>query len=265
MKYIIAFFCSLSILLSCKDVLKTADNINLLTIEDDLKLGQQVKEEIASKPKEYPLLPEKGNEPLYGYVRGIAQKILNSGKVQHKSAFPWEIHIINDANTLNAFCTPGGYIYVYTGILKFLDSEDQLAGVLGHEMGHADKRHSTRQLTKLFGIQLLLEIALGKPKAESDISKIAQALVGLQFSRSNETEADEQSVVYMCSTLYPADGAAGFFRKMEGKGGNPPVFLSTHPNPGDRIKHMETRAIELGCTGSVKNTSQYAQMKTWIK
>ena len=80
------------------------------------------------------------------------------GKVDFKDEFDWRLRIIHDDSTLNAFCTPGGYIYIYTGILKFLDSEDEFAGVLAHEIGHADMRHSTRQMTKLFGVQLLLDV-----------------------------------------------------------------------------------------------------------
>lgn len=250
--------------LSCKGLKDTVNNANLLSIEDDIRLGQEVKNEIASNPKDFPLLAEKGNEELYNYVRAIAKRILNSGKLTYKDQFAWEIHIINDPKTLNAFCTPGGYIYVYTGLIKFLDSEDQLAGVLGHEMGHADKRHSTRQLTKLYGISILTQIALGEKKANSDISKIAQSLVGLQFSRDHETEADASSVNYLCSTMYPADGAAGFFKKMEGQP-TPPTFLSTHPNPGDRIKNIEAKAQSMGCTGKEKNITQYQKMKALIK
>ena len=63
------------------------------------------------------------------------------------SDFDWELKIIHDDETLNAFCAPGGYIYVYTGLIKFLAHEDNLAGVIGHEIAHADLRHSTQQLT----------------------------------------------------------------------------------------------------------------------
>ena len=70
--------------------------------------------------------------------------------------------LIDDDKTLNAFCTPGGFIYVYTGLIKFLDSEDQLAGVMGHEIAHAALRHSTRQMTKVYGVQTLLQVATGR-------------------------------------------------------------------------------------------------------
>jgi len=71
---------------------------------------------------------------------------------KHKDDFAWQVKIIDDPETLNAFATPGGYIYVYTGLIKFLDTEDQLAGVMGHEIAHADLRHSTRQMTSSYGV-----------------------------------------------------------------------------------------------------------------
>ena len=109
---------------------KTLVSALMPDVSEDAKLGQQVSSEIESKPSQYPILPESGNQEVYAYVRGITNKILNSGAVVHRKDFPWQVKIINDSKTLNAFCTPGGYIYVYTGLIKYLDSEDQLAGVM---------------------------------------------------------------------------------------------------------------------------------------
>ena len=237
--------------------------LNFFSIQDDIKLGAQVSQQIASDPKQFPILKERGNEKLYRYVRGITTKILNSGQVKHKDDFKWQVKIINDSKTLNAFCTPGGYIYVYTGLIKFLDSEDQLAGVMGHEIAHADLRHSTRQMTKIYGLQTLLQIATGKSNPGM-IEKIALGLVNLKFSRGHETESDNNSVKYLCATNYNASGAAGFFKKMEGRS-NPPEFMSTHPSPENRVKKIEQKAVELSCRGKNKNTSVYSQMKKLIK
>ncbi|MEM8908684.1 MAG: peptidase M48, partial [Bacteroidota bacterium] len=88
--------------------------INFFSVEDDIALGKQVSQQIESDPKQFPILPERGNEEVYRYIRGITNKILNTGKVQHRDKFAWQVKIIDDPNTLNAFATPGGYIYVYT-------------------------------------------------------------------------------------------------------------------------------------------------------
>jgi beta-barrel assembly-enhancing protease len=246
-----------------KDLNKTPwSGVNLLSIEEDIKLGKQTKQEISSKPKEYPLLPEKGNEQIYSYVRGITKTIIEKGNVEYKDKFAWEVYIIKDDKTLNAFCTPGGYIYVYTGLIKFLDSEDQLAGVLGHEIAHAARRHSTRQLTKMMGVQGVLELlgnATGKNTAA--VENVAATIVGLKFSRSHETEADEFSVRYLCRSGYNSAGAAGFFKKIEGKGGTPPAFISTHPNPKNRVQEIQNNAVAYGCTGKNTNDAQYTKMK----
>ncbi len=246
----------------CEAVKKTTGNLNLFSIEKDKELGLQVSKEIESNAAQYPILPEQGNERLYQYIRKITNNILNSGKVKYKDEFAWEVKIINDSKTLNAFATPGGYIYVYTGLIKYLDSEDHLAGVMGHEIAHADLRHSTRQLTKMTGVTVLTEAALGKTGAVKDI---AAALVNLKFSRTHESEADAESVTYLCGTTYHADGAAGFFEKIEAEGGSrTPEFMSTHPSPANRVTNIKKRKQEMGCKGTHSNKTEYARMKQLI-
>lgn len=236
---------------------------NLFTPEQDIELGKQVSKQIENDPKQFPILPEYGNEEVYRYIRNITNKILNSGKVRYKDQFAWEVKIIDDPETLNAFAAPGGYIYVYTGLIKFLDSEDQLAGVMGHEIAHADLRHSTRQMTKVYGISALLAIATGRADPGM-LEQIALGLISLKFSRSHETESDTYSVKYLCGTDYNASGAAGFFKKMEGKG-SPPEFLSTHPNPGNRVENIENLAKEEGCTSGRTYQTEYQRIKALLK
>jgi len=256
----IACFALIFFSFSCDFTKKTVGSINLFPIEDDVKLGKQVSDEIASKPSEYPILPERGNEQVYRFVRGIAQKILNSGQVKYKDEFAWEIKIINDNKTLNAFATPGGYIYVYTGLIKYLDSEDQLAGVMGHEIAHADRRHSTKQMTQSLGLQMLLAAALGNREA---VQQVAQGIIGLKFSRNHEADADEYSVRYLCPTTYNAAGSAGFFRKL-GSAGGVPEFLSTHPSPGNRVEDIEAHKNSMSCKGTKTNRSEYAKIKALL-
>lgn len=231
---------------------------NLFTIEQDKQLGAQVAHEIDSNVREFPPLDSAQYKDVYKYIYKVRDNILNSGKVDFKDDFHWRIRVIHDDSVLNAFCTPGGYIYIYTGILKFLDSEDQLAGVLGHEMGHADMRHSTRQMTKMFGVQILLDVIAGDRGA---LTQITAALINLKFSRNHETEADERSVVYLCPTVYNAAGGASFFEKIQSLGGaRQPEFLSTHPDPGNRIEHFYNSKTTLGCKGENTFKTEYAAM-----
>lgn len=234
---------------------------NLFSVQDDINLGKQFSQEIEKDTKNYPLLPEKGNEEVYRYVRGLTNKLLNSGEVAYRNEFAWQVKIIDDDETLNAFAVPGGYLYVYTGLIKYLDTEDQLAGVMGHEIAHAARRHSTQQMTKIYGLQALLSIATGRAEPGL-IEQMALGLVSLKFSRKHEADADDHSVKYMCGTGLYAGGAAGFFQKIQSEGGaRQPAFLSTHPDPGDRVKDIKSKVGELGCRGKERNETEYKRIQ----
>jgi predicted Zn-dependent protease len=247
---------------------KEGEGLNLLSIEQDIELGRQVSSEIEKDPKQYPLLPETGregrNEQAYEYLRGIVARILNSGKVTHKDDLPWQVKIIQNDTTLNAFAAPGGFIYVYTGLIKYLDTEDQLAGVLAHEIAHADKRHTSRTITREYGYDLILTVLLGEN--QGTLVNLARGLVGLRYSRGFEEEADQFSVVYLCNTQYRSDGAAGFFQKMQEEGGGQgvPEFLSTHPNPGNRVADITQQAQEKNCNLTNFPNAQYDRFKSLL-
>lgn len=231
--------------------------INIFTLEDDINLGAQLKEEIEANPNDYPLLDSSQYSSVYQYLYDMRDVILASDDILYKDDFAWELKVINDDNTLNAFAAPGGYIYIYTGLMKYLDSEEQLAGVLGHEIAHADRRHSSRQLTTQYGIATMISVALGEDPGV--LAEVAQGLLSLTYSRSHEAEADEYSVNYLCGTEWEADGAADFFVKLEADGatGDVPTFLSTHPDPENRIEDITAMSEELGCAGTATNQSEY--------
>lgn len=265
MKRILITLSVSTLLLSSCSIFKSSEDevpdggFNLYTVSQDVELGKQVAAEIEANSSDYPILDSASNVAAYKYIYDIRNEILNTGKVEHKDDFVWQIRIIEDDSTLNAFCTPGGYIYVYTGIIKYLDNESELAGVMGHEMAHADLRHSTRQMTKLYGVQILIDATLGDKDA---LKTITTNVIGLKFSRSHETEADRMSVEYLCGTTYPADGGAGFFEKIEAEGGSStPEFLSTHPSPENRIENYHKWATESNCSGSDSGVSSYAEFK----
>ncbi|MDH5366842.1 MAG: M48 family metalloprotease [Cyclobacteriaceae bacterium] len=244
------------------------NNIVLFSIQNDIDLGLQVSQEIAADPTTYPILARSTNVEAYAYMDAMRDAILNSGQVVYKDDFAWEMHIINDPNTLNAFATPGGYIYVYTGLIKYLDKADDLAGVLGHEIAHADLRHTSRNLQKSYGVSFLLSLLLGENSSElaQIAGQLAGNVTGLAFSRDFEQEADAQSVMYLAQTGYACNGAAHFFELLEASGqmGSMPQFLSTHPSPDTRIVDIHTKATDEGCdttpiTESIGNT--YADFK----
>lgn len=219
-----------------------ACGINLFTLDQDASMGQQMDKEIRANPREYPVLQ---NEAVRGYVQGIINKIVQSPQIKYRGKFPYTVTIINDDKTINAFCTPGGYIYVYTGLLRFLDNEASLAGVLGHEIAHAEERHGTEHMTQALGADIALQIALGNnaSKLEQVAGNAAVLLATLRNSRSDEMEADTRSFAYLQSTNYYPGAIKIFFEKMvSAQGSRPPSKLeewtSTHPTSQDRLDNI---------------------------
>jgi len=228
---------TLGVLIGCVGAL----GINLFPEGKDIELGLQVDSEIRKDATQYPIL--KNRPDVKSYVEEIGRKILASPEVKKRGVYAYEFEIIHDDTTINAFCTPGGYIYVYTGLMKFVENEATLAGVLSHEIAHAERRHATRRMTSALGVQVLLAIALGeKPSQLVQLSGNLFAGLGLLMnSRSDETESDTYALRYLQSTEYYPGGIRFFFEKVgQGRrGGSFERLLSTHPLPQDRIEHVE--------------------------
>ncbi|WP_242919395.1 M48 family metalloprotease [Pontibacter liquoris] len=244
----------------------------IFSVQDDIKLGQQVAREVDSTYQAKGQLLDRNStnadvQKAYASLDRILNRVLNSGKVKYRNEFPWTVKIIKDDTVLNAFATPGGHMYVYTGLIKFLEDEDYLAGVLAHEIAHADRRHSVRQLQRDYGIAILLSVALGNdPGTLKQIAaQLGGTLAGLKFSRDAETEADTYSVTYLGGTSYYAcDGAAGFFMQLnqqEQQQGTPPEFLSTHPDPDNRIANIEQEAQKQGCKTTTAPDTDLNELK----
>lgn len=235
-------------------------DINVFSVEQDLELGRMTDEQIRADPATYRILDQQDYPEAYAYVQGMVDDIVAKGMVAYADVFPYQVTLI-ESDQENAFATPGGYIYVYTGIVKVLENGDQLAGVLGHEITHSARRHSTDQLTKQYGVTTLLGVLSGGDPGL--LSQIAGSLLTLEFSREDEREADAGSVDYLCETDYAANGAAGFFEMIQGAG-SPPEFLSTHPNPGNRVEAINARAAEKSCSTTVTDTEAFQRFKAQL-
>lgn len=223
--------------------------VNIFTVDQDIQLGKQLEAEIAANPTKYPLLSETQYPDVYAYLLAMRDDILSSSELKFKDRFEWKLKVIHDDNVKNAFCAPGGYIYIYTGLMKYLDKVDHLAGVLAHEIAHADQRHSTASMTEKYGLDMLISIASNNATA-AQISQVAGSLTELGFSRAHETDADNHSVDYLKTSKYACDGAAGFFTKLiaQGQTSGTPAFLSTHPDPGNRVTKITARADDATCS-----------------
>jgi len=162
--------------------------------------------------------------------------------------FAWEFNVVDDPNTVNAFCMPGGKVVVYTGILKVTQNEDALAVVMGHEIAHALANHGNERMSQEVVAQLgltSLDLALSQKSAQTKSILMQAAGAGTQvgvllpFSRKHESEADEIGLYLMAMAGYNPSEAVPFWERMNKLGGSrPPAFLSTHPDPTQRSKRL---------------------------
>lgn len=244
--------------LASESLEKKCQDINLFGVARDKEFGLQAFNYYSNKDSSGNVVLDSATySKAYAYLYKIRDEIFAHSHIDNAGEFEWKMRIIKDDTTLNAFCTPGGYIFVYTGIIKYLDNEDDFAGVLGHEIGHAALRHSTESMTKQYGTSYLLSAIGGDKNA---IVNIVRGLGALSYSRCHESQADEYSVILLQKSKYKCNGAASFFEKIGSSG--TPAFLSTHPDPGDRVVNINLKADALKCNKTVPASgSGWAQFK----
>ena len=213
-----------------------------LSPEQEIVLGQQGQQEVlAEMGGLYP------DPTLQAYIDEVGQQVLQASQAS-QSPYPFEFHLIDDPNTINAFALPGGQVFITTGLLETLDAESQLAGVLGHEIGHIIARHGAEHLARQ-QLGAILVNAIGIAASENydsgrQAAVIAQAvnqLVNLNYSREDELESDRLGFQLMTDANYNPEGLVELMQIFESaeSRGQPPEFLSTHPNPGNRVARLQ--------------------------
>lgn len=181
-------------------------------------------------------------------------------------------------NALNAFAVPGGYVYVFTGLIMNLEKEEDLAGVLAHELAHVTQHHVASRLERAQFVtlgSLLLAIA-GVAVGGSSGGAIAVGALGagqsamLNYSRIDETEADQIGLQYLVAAGYPPQGMVDGFKVLRQKswmsGANVPTYLSTHPAIGDRINGLQARIQGMGKSvqGRTQDNKRFTRVKTLL-
>jgi predicted Zn-dependent protease len=171
------------------------------------------------------------------------------------SGFEWEFNLIDDPNTVNAWCMPGGKVAFYTGIIPICQNEAGVAVVMGHEIAHAIANHSAERMSQELVVQMggtMLSTAL-QQKSEAT-QQIALTVFGvgtqlgaiLPYSRLHESEADKMGLIFMAMAGYDPNEAPKFWERMEANSGGaaPPQFLSTHPSDTKRISDLKAAMPE---------------------
>ncbi|MEO7317570.1 MAG: M48 family metalloprotease [Chthoniobacteraceae bacterium] len=180
------------------------------------------------------------------HVSRIGQKIIRSTDVT-RTPYQFDFHLLADRQVVNAFALPGGQVFLTEALYRLLGSEDEIAGVLGHEVGHVVGRHSSEQIAKrnLFnGITNAIIIGASGGQGGYDTARVAQMvgqLVTLKYGRDDETEADTLGVRFLIESGYDPEAllrVMAVLKKASG-GSHQPEFMSTHPDPGNRAEHIK--------------------------
>jgi len=214
-----------------------------MTVEQEIALGLQAAPEMASQYGG--LHPD---QQAAARVKEIGQRLVSKTKVS-ETPYEFDFHLLADEQTVNAFALPGGQIFITAGLLRKLTTEGQLAGVLGHEIGHVVGRHSAQQLAKAKltqGLTGAAAIATYDPdNPSSQTGAIAAAMIGkllnMRYGREDELESDRLAVRLTGESGYDPRAMIEVMRILEQASGGArgPEFAQTHPNPGNRIAAIE--------------------------
>lgn len=223
-------------------------NFNLMSLEEEWRLGQQLSQNINSQVRLV-------NDPeANAYITRLGQALVSQTEM---GQLPWQFHIINDPS-VNAFNIPGGHVYVHTGLIAAADNASELAGVMAHEIAHGVERHGTEQMTKAYGLEMIATVLLGQ--STNQLATIAAQIAGTgalaSFSRDDEREADRLGTRMMARAGYNPRGMVTMFEKLmrmsQGRQSSVAQFFSTHPLTQSRINEVNAEIQKLGTLANLR-------------
>lgn len=191
-------------------------------------------------------------------VEQVGRRVLEKSDAS-KSPYKYEFHTLADPKTINAFALPGGQVFITMGLLSKLRTEGELAGVLGHEIGHVVARHGAEHIAKqqlaqgLTGAAVLAAVDPNNPNSmrSAQVVQMISSLVQMKFGRDDELESDRLGVKFVSEAGYDPRAMIGVMEvlKSAAGGGRQPEFFSTHPNPDNRVQKIQAAIKELYPSG----------------
>ena len=229
----------------------------MMPVSEEMQMGVQAYAQVKSDPKMKPSTDPREIEPGKRVATRVIEAAKRSKYSEMANQFEWEVTVIKDDRTMNAFALPGGKIAVYTGIFPVAKTEAGLAAVMGHEVVHALARHGAERMSQNQLANAGLQVAgaaLGASGASPLLTQGAMAALGvgaqvgvlLPFSRAHESEADYIGVLLAADAGYDPRESIALWQRMAqaSEGKSPSEFMSTHPSHGTRIKQLEEWMVE---------------------
>jgi predicted Zn-dependent protease len=213
----------------------------LISTADEVAIGKQMAQEVEAKEAVL------ADAVVQSYVSQVGNKV---AQASDRKDLAWHFKVIRNKE-VNAFALPGGYVYVYTGLLKGMDSEAELAGALGHEIGHVVARHSVKKLQTTYGLDILMQIAGVQQmnNAAQVAIQMGSVLVLQGYSREDEFEADYDGTYYEYKAGYNPTGMKNLLTRLKSLETQEPgaleKLLATHPPTSDRIAQVDSVIVKL--------------------
>ncbi len=184
------------------------------------------------------------------YVRRVGSK-LAATSLPTKSGYPYQFHLLADPNTVNAFALPGGQCFITYALLERLENEDQLAGVLGHEIGHVIERHGAERMAKSGFIQGLIQsvmIGSGGDPTMAQVASVVGNYANMKYGRDQELESDDWGIRMMIEAGYDPNNMIGVMDILEQAtgGSRSPEWQSSHPSPDNRRQKIKESIQKYG-------------------
>lgn len=177
-------------------------------------------------------------------VTRVGQRLINGTAVK-STPYQFKFHLLADDQTINAFALPGGQIFITAALFNKLENEDQLAGVLGHEIGHVVGRHSNQQMAKTGLINGIFQgvgvmLSDGQGSGGMQVAQMLGNVVNMKYGRDDENESDALGVRFLIEAGYDPEAIIGVMQILKASAGSSgqPEFMSTHPDPGNRIEKI---------------------------
>ncbi len=205
----------------------------------EVKLGRQFHEQLRQDTSLRFYTEKPGyNQRLVSYIDTIGHRLARNQET--RPDFLFHFFIIDNDSTVNAFALPGGYIYLFTGLIDSARNEAEIAGVMAHEIGHVTERHGVERLMAQKGYDFILDILVGDSTRVRNVVDIAAGLSVLDYSKDQEYEADSLSIDYLIASGYNPLGMKTFLEFLASKQGVVFEPLSTHPDSDKRVAEVDS-------------------------
>ena len=224
-----------------------------MTARDEIVLGLQAAPQMAGQHG-----GRSSDAQAQAKVSEIGNRIVSNSDA-HKGPYQFQFHLLADSQTINAFALPGGQVFMTEGLYRKLTTSGQVAGVLAHEIGHVVGRHGAEHLAKaqltqgLTGAAVMATYDPNRPGTRNAalIAAAVGQLVNLKYGRADESESDTLGVKYMVQAGYDPHSMLKVMEVLRdaGKGPRQPEFLSTHPDPGNRLQQIQENIKQLYPSG----------------